>query len=79
MAILPDWAPVSSVIGGVRRSAGLKIGAVKRLVMTGPDENSFNEPGKPPAVTIREEAVPEWKGSLTLDKLSLTILLLTQE
>ncbi len=68
-------APVTATI----KTEGLKkVGAVKRLVMTGPDENSFNEPGKPPAVTIREDKLPEWTGSLLLDKFSLTILVLSQ-
>jgi hypothetical protein len=46
--------------------------------MTGPDENSYNEPGKPPAVTIRQDDLPEWTHSVTFDKLSLTILILSQ-
>ncbi len=53
-----------------------KVRSVRRLVMTGPDENSFNEPGKPPSVTIREGARPEWTTSVTFDKLSLTIVVL---
>jgi alpha-N-arabinofuranosidase len=61
------------------KTAGLgKVTHVKRLVMTGPDENSYNEPGKPPAVTIRQDDLPEWTHSVTFDKLSLTILILSQ-
>jgi alpha-N-arabinofuranosidase len=56
-----------------------KVAKVTRLVMTGPNENSYNEPGKPPTVTIREDSLPEWTGSLTLDKLSLTVFALSQD
>ena len=56
-----------------------KVKGVKRLVMTGPDENSFNEPGKPPTVAIREDVLADWPGSITLDKLSLTLFILKQD
>lgn len=56
-----------------------KVKGVRRFVMTGPDENSFNEPGKPPAVLIREDVLAAWPGSDTLDKVSLTIFALSRE
>ena len=62
------------------KAAGLgKVSSVKRLVMTGPDENSYNEPGKPPAVAIREDAMVDWGGNATFEKLSLTVLVLSVE
>jgi len=62
------------------KTTGLgKVTHVRRLVMTGPKENSYNEPGKPPAVTIREDKLPEWGGKMTFDKLSLTVLVLGRE
>ncbi len=53
-----------------------KIKSVRRLVMTGPDENSYNEPGKPPAVAIHEGEMAEWSASARLDAISATILIL---
>jgi alpha-N-arabinofuranosidase len=50
-----------------------KVRSVRRFVMTGPDENSFNEPGKPPSVFIREDVLAAWPGTDTLDKVSLTL------
>ncbi len=68
--------PVTATI----KAEGLgKIASIKRLVMTGPNENSFNEPGKPATVAIREDKLPEWTGSLSLDKLSLSVLALVRE
>jgi alpha-N-arabinofuranosidase len=65
--------PVAATI----KAEGLgKVTRVKRLVMTGPDENSYNEPGKPPTVAIREDVLPEWAGNVLLDKLSLTVFCL---
>jgi len=62
------------------KTAGLgKVTNVRRLVMTGPNENSYNEPGKPPTVTIREGELAGWTASLSFDKLSLTILVLSRE
>ncbi len=69
-------APVEALL----ETTGLgKVTHVRRLVMTGPNQNSYNEPGKPPAVTIREEDVPEWNRKMTFDKLSVSILVLSQE
>lgn len=56
-----------------------KVKGIRRLVMTGPDENSFNEPGKPPSVLIREDVLAAWPGSDTLEKLSLTVFTLTRQ
>ena len=56
-----------------------KVKMVRRFVMTGPDENSFNEPGKPPAVFIREDVLAAWPGTDTLEQVSLTLFVFAHD
>ena len=66
----PAAARVDLVIDGRR-----PMGPVRLWTLTGPDPMAGNVPGKPPAVVLREQAMPAGAGSLVADGYSVSLYL----